>query len=145
MGENKITEKSVHDITTDKGVKDKSNDTPTNNPSDKSVKDKPTEKSEKAITKKRNVLKKIDPDAAKVLQNIKDRINKKSYGRKVKDSEIISKGLLLIEPHHLQELQESTLTEKDRLHMAHENFVKQNGKITLDQFIGKLLKGEIRN
>lgn len=101
--------------------------------------------SEKTVTKKRNVLKKLDAESAKTLQSLKDRVNKKSYGRKVKDSEIIAKALSLVDSHHLQELQDASLNEKDRLHMAHENFVKQNGKITLDQFIGKLLKGEIRS
>lgn len=101
--------------------------------------------SEKVITKRRNVLKKLDTESAKILQSLRDKVNKKTYGRKVKDSEIIAKALSLIETNHLQELQDSTLSEKDRLYMAHENFVKQNGKITMDQFIGKLLKGEIGN
>lgn len=99
---------------------------------------------EKTVPKKRNVLKKLDAESAKILQSLNDRANKKSYGRKVKDSEILAKALQLVESHHLQELQDATLNEKDRLHMAHENFAKQNGKITLDQFIGKLLKGEIK-
>ncbi len=99
---------------------------------------------EKAAPKKKNVLKKLDTESARILQSLKDKVNKKSFGRKVKDSEIIAKALTLMDANHLQELQDATLSEKDRLHMAHENFVKQNGKITLDQFIGKLLKGEIR-
>lgn len=99
----------------------------------------------KLPTKKKAVLKKLDFESAKILSSLKDRANKKSFGRKVKDSEIIAKALGLIEAVHIQELQESTLSEKDRLHMAHEEFVKQNGKITLDQFIGRLLKGEIRS
>lgn len=107
---------------------------------EKAIKEKPAEKS---VPKKRNVLKKLDPETARVLQILKDKVNKKAYGRKVKDSEILAKALSLVDAHHLQELQDATLNEKDRLHMAHENFVKQNGKITLDQFIGKLLKGEL--
>lgn len=107
---------------------------------------KPTEKtSEKKSppAKKRNVLKKLDLESAKALASLKERANKKAHGRKIKDSEIIAKALSLVEQQHLQELQETTLSEKDRLHMAHEDFVKSNGKISLDQFIGRLLKGEI--
>lgn len=101
--------------------------------------------SEKKSTpaKRKNVLKKLDVDAAKLLQTLKDKANKKTYGRKIRDSEIIAKALGLIEANHLQELQEETLSEKDRLHMAHEEFQKTNGKISLDHFIGKLLKGEL--
>lgn len=100
---------------------------------------------EKTSMKKRNVHKKLDPEAGKILLVIREKVNKKSFGRKVKDSEIIAKALSLLEPSHLQELQDATFSEKDRLLMAHEEFVKQNGKISLDQFIGKLLKGEIRH
>lgn len=108
---------------------------------------KPTEKtSEKksSSAKRKNVLKKLDLEAAKQLATLKDRANKKSHGRKVRDGEIIAKALSLVSAEHILELQEAALSEKDRLHMAHEEFVKQNGKITLDQFIGRLLKGDIK-
>jgi hypothetical protein len=98
-----------------------------------------------AAPKKKSVLKKIDPETAKILGVLKDRANKKAHGRKIRDWEIIGKALSLLEPQHLQELQEATLSEKDRLHLAHEEFMKQHGKLTLDQFIGRLLKGEIRS
>lgn len=99
----------------------------------------------KAVLKKRNVLKKLDIESTKLLTQLKEKANKKTYGRKIRDSEIIARALTLMEPEHIQELQEATLSEKDRLHLAHENFVKQNGKISLDQFIGRLLKGDINN
>lgn len=95
--------------------------------------------------KKKTVLKKLDTDAAKVLQSLKDRANKKSFGRKVRDSEIIGLGLSLVSAEHIQHLQNQTLSEKDRLHLAHEEYQKANGKLTLDQFIGKLIRGEINN
>lgn len=93
--------------------------------------------------KRKNVLKKLDAEAAKLLQSLKDKANKKTFGRKVRDSEVISLGLSLINMDHIQILQNQTLSEKDRLHMAHEDYQKANGKITIDQFIGKLLKGEV--
>ncbi len=97
----------------------------------------------KSTIKKKNVLKKLDLESVKLLASLKDKANKKAYGRKVRDSEVIAKGLSLIEQQHLVELQEITLSEKDRLYMAHEEYSKQNGKVSLDQFIGRLLKGEI--
>jgi hypothetical protein len=101
------------------------------------------EQKKSAATKKKQVLKKLDPDSAKLLQALKDKINKKSYGRKIRDYEILSLSLGLVTQSHVLELQERTLSEKDRLGIAHESYQKTNGKITLDQFIGKLLKGEI--
>ena len=92
--------------------------------------------------KKKSSLKKLDPEAAKLLAAIKEKANKKSFGRKVRDSEIIGRALSLIESVHIKELQDATLSERDRLALAHEEYVKQHGKITLDEFIGKLLRGE---
>ncbi|MFN3698345.1 MAG: hypothetical protein ACK4VO_12980 [Pseudobdellovibrio sp.] len=103
-----------------------------------------TKKGSKKEAKKINQLKKLDLETIKLLNSIKDRANKKTFGRKVKDTEIISAALRLISSEHIKELQELTLSERDRLAMAHEEFQKANGKISLDQFIGKLLKGEIR-
>lgn len=99
----------------------------------------------KEAPKRITVLKKLDSDAAKVLQSLKDRANKKTFGRKVRDSEIIGLGLSLVSLEHIQHLQNQTLSEKDRLHLAHAEYQKVNGKLTLDQFIGKLIRGEINN
>lgn len=97
----------------------------------------------KVKTEKTSVLKKLDPETGKILKQLKDKINKKSFGRSIRDTEIISLSLGLISSEHIQKLQESTLSEKDRLHIAHEDYVKENGKITLDQFIGLLIRGQI--
>ncbi len=97
----------------------------------------------KSVVKKKQVLKKLDPETSRLLHAIKDKINKKAFGRKIKDYEIIAKGISLIAAADIQELQERTYSEKDRLGLAHDNYQKVNGKITLEQFIGKLLKGEI--
>lgn len=95
-----------------------------------------------ATQKKKAVLKKLDSETAKILQMLKDKANKKSFGRKVRDSEILALGLSLLNSDHIQQLQSQTLSEKDRLHIAHEEYQKANGKISLDHFIGKLLNGE---
>lgn len=100
-------------------------------------------KSKKEVKKKDYLLKKIDLNTAKALNQIRDKANKKNYGRKVKDTEIISIALRQVAEEHIQELQEATYSEKDRLSIAHETYQKTHGKITLDQFIGKLLNGEI--
>lgn len=101
-------------------------------------------KSPKESIKPTYALKKVDQETAKLIRQCRERANKKTYGRKVRDGEVIAKAMSLLEQQHIQELQESTLSEKDRLHMAHESYMKHNGKISLDQFIGRLLKGEVK-
>lgn len=106
--------------------------------------DKSNQKSEKTKSAKiKSAMKKIDFAAAKHLSQLKERANKKEYGRKVLEKEILSLAVRLVTDEHLKELQALTYSEQDRLQIAHEEYQKSNGKITLDQFIGKLLKGEI--
>lgn len=93
--------------------------------------------------KKGSILKKLDQESAKLFMQIKDQINKKPYGRKVRDWEIMSVALKQINQEHIKELQTQTYSEKDRLMLAHEDYQKANGKISLDQFIGKLIRKEI--
>lgn len=93
--------------------------------------------------KKGMILKKVDLETAKLIFNIKEKANRKSFGRKVRDGEILAMAVRLLGPEHIQELQEATFSEQDRLHITHEDYVKKHGKISLDQFIGKLIRGEI--
>lgn len=112
-------------------------------PDKKVIKTKPTEKSGNKNIRV-NVLKKLDPDSAKLLVLIKDRINKKSVGRKIKDSEILALALRQITDGHIKSLQESTYQEKDLLFLAHEEHVRNHGKITLNQYLGLLIRGEVK-
>lgn len=98
----------------------------------------------KPLPKRQSFLKKIDLETAKLMNQLKERANKKPFGRKVRDTELISLGLKLIEPRHLAELQEETYSERDRLKIAHDDYQKANGKISLDQYIGRLIRGEIQ-
>ena len=93
---------------------------------------------------KGNTLKKVDHDTAKVLFQLKEKINRKPYGRKITDAEIIASAVRLLGNDQIRELQEATYSEQDKLHMAHEDYQKAHGKLSLDQFIGRLLKGEIK-
>lgn len=95
-------------------------------------------------TKQKVSMKKLDANSAKILAALKEKANKKDFGKKVLEKDILSLAVRLVTDEHLKELQIQTYTEKDRLLIAHEEFCKQNGKITLDQFIGRLLKGELK-
>ncbi len=89
------------------------------------------------------ILKKLDADTAKLLSQLKEKTNKKVFGRKVRDTEIIGIALKQVTSDHIKTLQEQTYSQKDRLAIAHEDYQKHHGKVSLDQFIGKLLKGEL--
>lgn len=100
----------------------------------------------KASAPKRSMmLKKIDLETAKQLQQFKDRVNKKAFGRKIRDAELLALAVSLLSDDHIQALQETTYSEKDRLNLVHSEFQKSHGKISMDHFIGKLLRGEIQN
>jgi hypothetical protein len=92
-------------------------------------------------SKPKNTMKKLDPTAAKLLAQLKEKANKKDHGRKVLEIEILGLALSLVKEEHLKELQAKTLSEKDRLAIAHDEYQRTVGKISLDQFIGKLLAG----
>lgn len=89
-------------------------------------------------------LKKVDQKTSEKLIDLKARVNSKGLGRKISEMEIISFAMDLIEDRHLMELQERTYSEQDRLRLAHEEYKKLNGEITLDQFIGVLLKSQLK-
>ncbi|RYZ77628.1 MAG: hypothetical protein EOP05_01080 [Proteobacteria bacterium] len=105
----------------------------------KKLKEKPVE-----VAKASPSIKKLDPEAAKLLLTLREKANKKLFGRKVRESEIILLALKLVKSDHIDELQEATYSEKDRLEMVHAQYQKENGKITLDAFIGKLMRGEVK-
>jgi len=95
-------------------------------------------------TSKRGIFRKLSPEAHKLLEAIQQKANKKSFGKRIKASDIIAKSLILINEEHIHELQQASYSEKDRLQMAHDHYIKTVEKITLDQFIGKLIRGEMR-
>jgi hypothetical protein len=68
--------------------------------------------------------------------------NKKEFGRKVRTDELISLALSLLESRHISELQERSLTNADKLQRQYNEYVKKNGAISKDAYIGRLLAGE---
>lgn len=89
-------------------------------------------------------VKKLDADAARLLASIREKVNKKEHGRKVRDAEILAKALGLLTQEHITALQAQTYSQKDHLQMAYEFHQKQNGKTTMDDFLGLLMRGELK-
>ncbi|RYZ77682.1 MAG: hypothetical protein EOP05_00865, partial [Proteobacteria bacterium] len=74
------------------------------------------------VAKASPAIKKLDPEAAKLLLTLREKANKKQFGRKVRESEIILLALKLVKSDHIDELQEATYSEKDRLEMVHAQY-----------------------
>jgi hypothetical protein len=105
---------------------------------------KPIKKPHSNSIKKKSLTKKLDPETGKLLQQLREKANRKNFGRRVRDNQILNLALGLVTSEHLQGLQDAALSERDRLRIAHEEHCKEFGKITLDHFLGLLMRGEIK-
>ena len=101
----------------------------------------------KAIVKKK--VKKSDSSTIKIsketkreLNKILVKVNKKDFGRRIRGEKIVLLALQQINKTHIKELQDSTLSNEDKLEMKYREYVSKNGNISKDEFIGKLLLGE---
>ena len=71
------------------------------------------------------------------------KLNKKDFGRRVRPDDLISFAISLIEPKHIQALQEKSFSNADRLDRDYRSYIQKNGTISRDEFLGKILSGEI--
>lgn len=97
----------------------------------KNTKQKPAAGSTAPIRVKRETRKKILLELAKA--------NKKDFGRKLRAEDLIAFALTLIRPEHVAQLQETTLSNADRLEQQYREFVAKHGSISKDAYLGKLL------
>ena len=56
---------------------------------------------------------------AKRLRTLITKLNRKSYGKKIKVDDIIIKSLFLLEEKHLQEIKAASLSNFDRINIAY--------------------------
>lgn len=102
---------------------------------------KGSQATKKGIPKKAvSFAKKVDQETAKLIYQLKEKINKKSFGRSITDADIIGKAIPLLTAQHLLELQELTYSQQDRLQLAFEAYSKENGKVSYEDFLAVLLK-----
>ena len=80
---------------------------------------------------KRETKKRIHAELAK--------INKKDFGKKVRFDELIVTVLSLLTDQHIKALQDGSLTNSDRLEILYRNYVKTNGSISKDEFMGRVI------
>lgn len=78
----------------------------------------------------------------KILQELA-KANKKDFGRKVRADDLIALALSFVRAEHIEQLQDATLSNADRLDRRYREFVAQHGHISKDVFLGKLLSGSL--
>mgnify|MGYP001348423100 FL=1 len=81
----------------------------------------------------------VKPETRKRFLNELAKVNKKSYGRKVRADQLLSLLLTLVRPEHIQQLQQGSLSNSDRLEMRYREHVKKFGPTSKDEFLGLLL------
>jgi hypothetical protein len=84
----------------------------------------------------------ISDETKKLCERISKLANKKEAGRKIKIDDILKHGLNLIKPKDIKELRFSSLTNEDRQEQFRQLYIKKNGYITRDDFIGFMMKPE---
>lgn len=78
----------------------------------------------------------------KILQELA-KANKKDFGRKVRADDLIALALSFVRAEHIEQLQDATLSNADRLERRYKEFVAKHGNVSKDIFLGKLLAGNL--
>ena len=99
----------------------------------KVAKIKPNTVSTVPLRVKRETKRRIQAELAKV--------NKKPFGRKVRVDALVSRALNLLSDADIKALQESSLTNADRLEQKYLEYQKSNSGKSKDEFIGQILAG----
>lgn len=68
------------------------------------------------------------------------KINKKQFGKRVKVDALLLKLLTKITAQDVSELQEASLTGRDRMEQSYRAHCSKFGQITMDEYLGILLK-----
>ena len=78
----------------------------------------------------------------KLLSSVLQKVNKKAFGRRVKADPLLQLALSKLTDADFKMLQEQSLSNADRMEMKYRDFVRTNGPISKDEFLGILLVGE---
>ena len=93
--------------------------------------------------KREATMKALDPEVAKALTALREKANRKNFGRPIRDSEIIEVALPYVTGEDLKRLQMRTIRDKDRVKAAFSTYQKKRGKLPMERFLSLLIAGEI--
>ena len=86
----------------------------------------------------------VRPETRKKVVQELERINKKEFGRKISLDRLVGLAITLIQPEHVKQLHDEALSNADRLELGYREYAAKHGPLSKDEFLGKLLQGEIR-
>lgn len=81
----------------------------------------------------------IKIETKKAAVAFRDEANKKAFGRSIKLDEVIEVGVSQLTNQHIVELQEKSMTNKDRKDQLRQRYIEMRGPTTEDQFIGFMM------
>ena len=90
-----------------------------------------------------NVPVRVHLTTKKKLQQLLATINKKEFGRKVKPDEVIYMGLCAVNDGAIKALQEQSMSNADKLELKRREYIKKNGRVTRDEFLGVMMNGDL--
>jgi len=85
---------------------------------------------------------KISKETKRELSRVLSKANRKDFGKRVRGDKVLLLALQQIGETHIKELQNSSLSNEDKLEMKYREYISKNGNISKDEFLGKLLSGE---
>ena len=107
--------------------------------------EKPTQKLQESKEQADKILTvRVSPKTRDLLTEILKKVNGKDHGRCIKADAVLALALSLVTQKEIRELQESSLTNADRLELQYQRYIQENSFISKDEWIGRLMKGELR-
>lgn len=88
-------------------------------------------------------LLRVSKSTAKYVKKLLEKINKKDFGKKVSTDALVSLALGLIGQKQITFLQDGSLTNNDKFELSYRVFLKSNPGVSRDEYMGKLLAGEL--
>ncbi len=81
----------------------------------------------------------VNKNTARKVRTLVNRLNKKTLGRKLKFDDYLEKVFDLMGDDILKEIQESSLTNSDKLELSFKDYCRNHGIISKDEYLGMLL------
>ena len=102
------------------------------------------EKKTKSTKTSRNATINVKRETKKRIIADLGRINKKDFGHNIRADEYLAFAISLISTDHIKQLQESSLSNSDRLDRDYKAYIDKFGHVSKDEYLGKRLRGDIK-
>lgn len=90
-----------------------------------------------------NTVLRLNKSTAESLRRLVEKANKKEYGKRIRADQIVNTALALVRPEHLIDLQQSSMSNADRIEALFKVQVEKKKSLTKDEFYGLLLAGKL--